>query len=86
MLSSLRLQLFLSLIFLLLCGAFVWLLFLFHGPDDVAALGKITYFELGQKATFPVQAVSKTTFNLIRITFPVLCILFGAIFASVFPG
>ncbi|MFC5269501.1 hypothetical protein [Adhaeribacter terreus] len=84
MLSSLRQQFFFSLIFLLLCGGFVWLLFLFHNPEDVAVLGEITYFEPGQKVTLPVQVVSQTTFNLIRIAYPVLCILFGAILLAFF--
>ncbi|MBK0401934.1 glycosyltransferase family 39 protein [Adhaeribacter sp. BT258] len=78
MLNSLRLQFFYSLTGLFLFGSFVWLLFLFHGPEDITALRKITYFELDQKLTFPVKPVPQSSFNLIRLAYPVLLILFTA--------
>src|SRR6478735_5974719 len=69
---------------LLLLAALPWLLFLTHSPETIKALGRIAYFEGGQKMHFPVKQISENTFWLFRIIYPALVLLFCALTLAFF--
>lgn len=77
MLPFLQRQLFYSLAGLFLFAGFVWLLFLFNGPESITKIGRIGYFETEGLQYFPVRQLPDSIFWVIRLGFPLTALLFG---------